>query len=315
MKRVVQMMILLSMICLAAGPGSQAQEPPALATLRISVWPEFDRPDVLVIYRGLLADDTPLPAPLEIRMPIDVVTPSAVAFVDESGERLNLDYTMRVDGNQRVVSFELPSLGFQVEYYDALPVRDAGQRSYTFDYEAHYAVEQLGVEFQVPLTAGDFQLEPPADSVITESDGLVYHLVEAGPLAPGERRSWTLSYEKDNADLTFPALQGQQTPAVQPTQAAPVQEDTSTVLIFIIAFVALVTVGAAAFWLGRRTASEGEPAVEAAFPARKKRQDLGRGTDAYCHKCGAQLRADSEFCHKCGTAVRGADVAAGADKE
>lgn len=308
MKRTAQIIILFCIIGLAVAPGSQAQEPPVVATLQISVWPEFDQLDVLVIYRGWLAADTPLPAPLEIRMPAGVVAPSAVAFVDESGQRLNLDYTTRVEENEQVVSFELPTLGFQLEYYDALPIADTGRRSYTLDYKAHYAVEQLSVEFQVPLMARNFELEPPADSVVTETDGLVYHLVEANPLAQGEARSWTLRYDKDNTDLTFPALQQQQTPAVQPTQAAPAGEDSSTVLIFFVAFVALVAVGATTFWLGRRTAGEGEPTVEAALSARKKRQGMGRATDAYCHKCGTRLRADAEFCHRCGTTVRVADL-------
>lgn len=310
MKRKVQILILIFALGLAAGPGLLAQEPPdldqaapSLATLRISLWPEFDRPDVLVIYRGLLVVDTSLPVPVEVRIPANVGDPTALAYVDEAGQRLNLVYTSRMEGGERVVSFELPTLAFQLEYYDALPVDDVGQRSYTFDYQADHTIRELSVEFLAPPTARNFALVPPADSVVPESS-LVYHVAQVGALAQGETRSWTFRYHKDNADLTASILQREQAPSALPTVAAPVEGDSSTVLIFFVAFVALVAVGAAAFWLGRRTGSEAEPPIEALFPGRKKRQGPVRGSEIFCYKCGTQLRPDSEYCHKCGAAVR-----------
>lgn len=319
MKRTAQILILTSILCLAllAGPGLASnagmaiqdgltEEAPSLATLQISLWPEFDRPDVLVIYRGLLPEEMSLPVPLEISIPAGVTAPSAVAYVDEAGQRLNLEYTSRVEGDARIVSFALPSLGFQLEYYDALPIETTGRRSYTFDYRADYDVADLGIEFQVPPTAQEFVLEPPADSVVPESGGVVYHLVQAGALTQGETRSWTFRYDKDNPDLTLAILEQaqEQAPSALPTQGAPAGEDNSTVLIFFVAFVALVAVGGVAFWLGRRTVSDQAPEAEAPMPARKKRAGRGIGQGAFCHKCGTQLRSDSEYCHKCGAAVR-----------
>lgn len=303
MKRVAQILILTSILCLAAGPGLAAEGAPVLATLQISLWPEYDRPGVLVIYRGLLAEDTTLPAPMEIRIPAAIGIPTALAYVDGAGQRLNLPYTTRTEGEDLVVSFEVPTLSWQLEYYASLPTDDAGRRTYTFDYRADYAVSDLGVEFQVPPTATGFSLDPPADSVIPESNGLVYHVVQAGAMAQGESRSWTFVYDKDNSDLTAPPSAQQQTPSALPTTATAAG-DSSTILIFFVAFVALVAVGAVAFWLGRRTGGEDEAVAEVPFPARKKRQARGRGGVAFCYRCGAELRLDSEFCHKCGADVR-----------
>ena len=311
MKRTAQILTLVSVVCMAllgqvslAAQASQGEEPPAISTLQISLWPEFDRPDMLVIYRGLLTPDTPLPAPMEIRIPAGAGAPSAVAYVDDQGQRLNLEYTTQVEGEELVVSFDLPTQSFQLEYYETLPMEETGERTYTFDFGVEYAIGELTVEFQVPPTARDFSLDPAADSVVSDSGDLAYHLVQLGPLAQGETRSWTLSYDKDNAELTVTSLDQGQAPAAEPAAALPTGGGDSTVLIFVIAFVALVAVGAASFWLGRRTGSEEEPPVEAPFPARKKRPGRGKGPGLYCHKCGAELRLDSEFCHKCGTAVR-----------
>lgn len=316
MKRTAQILTLVSVVCMAllgqaslAAQASQGEEPPAVSTLQISLWPEFDRPDMLVIYRGLLTPDTPLPAPMEIRIPAGAGAPSAVAYVDDQGQRLNLEYTTQVEGEELVISFDLPTQSFQLEYYDVLLMEETGERTYTFDFGAEYAVGELTVEFQVPPTARDFSLDPAADSVVSDSGDLAYHLVQLGPLSQGETRSWTLSYDKGNSELTVTLLDQGQAPAAEPAvappaAAPPTEGGDSTVVIFVIAFVALVAVGAASFWLGRRTGSEEEPPVEAPFPARKKRPGRGKGLGFYCHKCGAELRLDSEFCHKCGTAVR-----------
>lgn len=296
-----------------------AQEVPVLSDLEISLWPEYDRPEVLVIYRGLFAEDTPLPVPVEIFIPARVGQPTAVAYVGEGGQRLNQEHTTRVEGDWLVVAFELPTLGFQLEYYDALPVDSAGQRQHTYTYTADYPITDLNLDFQVPPTAQGFVLEPAADSVITESDGLVYHLVNAEALAQGEERSWTFAYQKNNADLTSAELtvSGFVQPETPVPAAPPAAEgtDNSTVLIFLVAFVALIAVGAVAFWLGRRTQPlQPEPPAS----PRPKRRGSGRGSQIqhqrlplsggqeapFCHQCGAELRADSDFCHKCGTAVR-----------
>ena len=308
--------ILLILIFLVVVLGSQAlaQDVPLLSDLGVSLWPEYDRPEVLVIYRGVFAEDTPLPIPVEISIPARVGQPTAVAYVDESGQRLNQEYTTRVSGDSLVVMFELNTVGFQLEYYDALPPDAEGRREYTYAYTADYPVTDLNLDFQVPPTAQGFVLDPPADSAITEADGLVYNLVNVGALAKGEERSWTFAYQKDNEELTVSTFTQPDT-TVPATAGAAEGADNSTILIFLVAFVALIVVGGTAFWLGRRTQPlQSEPPA----PSRPKRRGSGGGSQTphqrlpssggqealFCHHCGAQLRADSDFCHKCGTAVR-----------
>lgn len=307
-KRTVWGLVLL--LLLLAWP-ARAQETPTLANLEISLWPEFDRPEVLVIYRGLFAADTSLPIPVEIRIPASAGQPTAVAYVVE-GERLNQEHTVRQEGEWLVVSFELTAYGFQLEYYDALTTDAEGKREYTFAYTADYPITALSLDVQVPPTAQDFGLEPAADAVVTEGDGLTYHQVHLGSLEKGDTHTWTFAYRKDNPDLTvalFAEPEGT-APAVSEAPAASPGTDNTTAWIFLAAFVALLAVGAGAFWLGRQT----QPVVEA--PRRQKRRGSGRrssppppGTPAgdevrFCHKCGAQLRPDAEFCHQCGASVR-----------
>ena len=330
-------------------PGSVlAQEPepseegPVLSDLELSFWPEFDRPEVLVMYRGRFAAGTRTPVPVEVRIPASVGPPTAVAYVDESGQRLNQEHTTRVDGDQLVVSFELPTLGFQLEYYDSLPIDSAGQRAFTYTYTADYPITALRLEFQVPPTAQAFTLDPLADSVVPESDGLTYHFVQAGSVAQGETRQWEFTYQKADSELTVSAFLEAETPAQllaagQPAPSAVEAADKSNAWVFLLALVALAAVGAGAFWLGRRS---GQPSIPgrrqrvSSSARRGKRRGSGKspqphkdqpanspqairttsrpretsapGSDEtlFCYKCGAHLRSESEYCHECGAAVR-----------
>jgi len=311
MKRLI-LTLVLSLTVLAGI--AQAQETTSLSTLEVSLWPEYDRPDLLVIYRGLLAEGTPLPVSLEIRIPARVGQPHAVAFVGQDGQPFNQQYTTRVEGDWLVVSFRLGEQGFLLEYYDPLPIDEAGQRQYTYSYVADYPVSSMLVELQEPLSAEALVLYPPADSSRTASDGLVYHVLEAGALDQGEERSWTFAYQKDNADLTVSAFAQPEAPVAAPE---PVSTDNSTVLIFLVAFVTLIAVGAAAFWLGGRTQPMSQTMLSSARP--QKRRGSGGGSKSqrpqvagldradaiFCRQCGTELRSDSVFCHRCGTAVHG----------
>ena len=80
-----------------------AQDAPALSSLEIALWPEYDRPEVLVIQQGLFASDTSLPVPVEIRIPARVGQPTAVAYVGEGGQRFNQEYTTRVEGDEKIL--------------------------------------------------------------------------------------------------------------------------------------------------------------------------------------------------------------------
>lgn len=286
-----------------------AQDEPTLSNLEISLWPEFDQPEVLVIYRGLFAPETSLPVPVEVRIPARVGQPTAVAYVGEGGQRFNQEYSTQVEGDELVVTFELANLGFQLEYYDELPVNSTGQREYSYTYAADYPLTTLNLEVQVPPTAGAFTLDPPADSVVPEADGLTYHLAQRGPLAQGETESWTFTYQKDDAKLTVSAFE--QTPTPESAESlGSGGSDNSAVLVFLIAFVALIGVGAGAFWLGRRAQPISQEAPPP--PGRRKRRGSGRGAQLqqgssemmFCYRCGAQVRSDADFCHKCGAAVR-----------
>ena len=54
-----------------SSPGRAYAQSPSLTfdTLSVALWPEFDRPETLVIYRAQLDANTPLPAELSFMLP------------------------------------------------------------------------------------------------------------------------------------------------------------------------------------------------------------------------------------------------------
>ena len=231
--------------------------------------------------------------------------------MNDAGDRLNQAHTTRVEGDDLVVSFELPTLAFQLEFYDSLPVDAAGQRDYAYAYTADYPVAAVSIEFQEPPTAQGFTLDPPADSVGPRTDALTYHVAEPGAMEQGETKSWILTYQKPNEELTSAGFVEPEAPA--PAPAPETSSNRTTVLIFLVAFLALVGVGAAAFWLGRQTQT---PDTAPTPPRRQKRRGSGRGPRPqqqaspsqneeamFCYKCGTPIRSEAEFCHKCGSLV------------
>jgi hypothetical protein len=232
-----------------------------------------------------------------------VGSPTAVAYVGEDGGRYNLQYTTRVENEEVVVAFDLPTLGFQLEYYDALPIDPSGGRAYDFAYAANYPVRDLVFEVQVPPTAEGFELDPEAGEVQAGADELLYHRLRAGPLAQGETFELSFRYSKEGDELTSSGSQQPPAAGAPSTEEPAAGEGGSTVALFVVAFVALLGVGIGAYWLGQRTQS---PAPQA--PVRRPRRRGGGGGGSrqktFCHKCGVELRPDSEFCHGCGAQVR-----------
>ena len=318
MKRFVLIMA-LALVALAWSGPVRAQDAPTLAGLEVSLWPEYDRSELLVIYRGELDAAVPLPAAVEIAIPARAGQPTAVAYVDEAGQRLTQQYTTRIEGDLLIVAFSLITPRFQIEYYDALPVDSAGKRTYTFAYTADYTIAALNLEFQMPPTAMGLGLDPPADTSVVGQEGLTYHLRQVGALAAGDTRQWTFSYVKTATALTAAGL----APAPTATPTAAGGTGDSTVWIFLVAFVALIAVGVTGFWLvnraqpapvpaarqpqKRRGSGRGERSPQPRPEARPQVQPLppANGEARFCHQCGSELRSDSAFCHVCGTSVRG----------
>lgn len=181
---------------------ARAVREPTIERLRVSLWPEYDRPDVLVMLDGELASEVTLPATLALPIP-EGVTPHAVAWRDATGLKV-ANHRLETRNGHPLVSMTLPKRGFHLEYYAPLERKD-GHRGYTFEWPGSVAVAKLTYEVQVPAGATDFVVRPAASSSRIGSDGLTYRMGELGAIRSGRRERLEVSYEKDTDTLSAAA--------------------------------------------------------------------------------------------------------------
>ncbi len=334
---------LLGGLCLLfGGQGAvlaQETTPLRLSALEISLWPEFDRPELLVIVQGRLADDVSLPVRLTLTIPREAGEPHAVAWVAQDGALLQAAYDLeQVSGGIAVTYTALEGRSFQLEYYlDALQVKGQ-QRQFTFDYRLDIATDELVLELQQPAGATNVVSDPPATETSIGFAGLTYHRLTLQDLAAGQNVEWQIHYDKSGLRLSAETL---------PTEeAAAATTDSSLGSNAAFGAVAVVGVALAAalagLWIvGSRRQTEAQRARaqsrQARSPKPRKRKDrkgapprpksltpsapvqdrpaplaepaAWEGADypagSFCHQCGVALKEDALFCHRCGARRKG----------
>lgn len=244
-KKPVGLIVLLFFVLALAGPvlGQEALLP--MQQLEVGVWPEYDKPQVLVIYNGLLVNNTGEPFAGEVRYRLPQGAQVNMVCELEKGMVCQPYDTVKGENGIEVVwrpSRELqPGETFPVmfEYYYQ-PVAGPGERNLEFIYQEAFPVEQLKVAVQQPLRAENFQVDPSADYVNQEEvsgQQFAYHNYQFNDVAAGQQLAFQISYQKPDV-----------TPSVTPatTTSPPEQEPQSpspfntTVVVILVAFVAIL---------------------------------------------------------------------------
>ncbi len=214
MKRCLQVMtIVLVVLGFGSVLSAQMQGELSLASLRVGLWPEYDRSALLVIYWGELAESTTYPATVSFRIPSSVAAPHVVAAQPESGANVDeVGYESEIFGDWRVITFETNGPRFQLEYYDSLE-RNGDTRSPGFVWPGDYDVAVFSVELQQPPHSQNLTTSPSlASSGVNPDDNLTYFGAQYSGFAAGEEYRLEISYTRDTDELTaalLSALQSQ----------------------------------------------------------------------------------------------------------
>ena len=283
-------------------PVAAAQEAIRLATLQVSLWPEFDQPATLVILDGRLDPSVALPAELTVRIPARTGSPHAVAVTGVDEALLTAAYTTQSAGDDIIILFQTPSPGFRVEYYDPALLFESDARQYAFAWQTDYAVAAAAVRVQQPVGASELVGEPALTLVGPGQDGLNYYQLALGALRPGDTVAVRFSYAKTGSALSADALGGEGLAAGQsgpvPQTVTPQADNSLPLVVGAVALgLALLGGGIAAYLRSRRP-------VRAAGAGRGGRrtaaQATKRPTSAFCTQCGQPLVAGDRFCRHCG---------------
>ncbi len=305
-------------IVLSSAPPARAQQPAGLEIqqLQVDLWPQYDDPRLLVIYKGDLS--APPDQPLRFPIPAGAKV-NAVAHLDDQDSLINETWDSQPSGDQQVITFTPATARFQLEYY--LDVISAGpDRSFTVNIDVDgQTVNSLGIAVQQPAGAANLQGEPALSGPVAGFQGLSYFSRQLQNVQSGQTVRQTVTYTKSDDTLTVDQIG----PAGSDAASSPSSDassgsgfatnlaDRSATRFWLpIGAAVVILMGLALIGVGALRARQQD--VEAVRPAARRRGRRTRpqraadegGHASFCHQCGAPFEPADQFCGECGAPRR-----------
>lgn len=282
-------------VCLLFPFSVSAQQDVALSNVSVQLWPEYDRPSMLVIVDFKVAPMTPLPVDLTFRIPSDSNL-IAVALEDEGGNLLNANFAPpAIEGEWQsfVVSVE-KNVTYRFEYYQPLMFNN-NDRVFTYVWNNLYAVKNLSINVLEPIDAKNFTSEPAYVSV-QQVDGLNYYEGQAMKVESNQEVRYSLQYTKSTDTLVS------EPQAIQSSQ--PLDEDTagrmsmSKLYPYVLGGLGVLAIagGLAFYWRASRA-----PVKKTRRRKNTSAEEDENKTARYCSQCGSRAKMEDKFCRTCGS--------------
>jgi len=301
-KKIFYLIPILIFIAILTSSPVIAQSAPGFSKMVINIWPEYDRPGVLVFYRITLSAQSSLPVTLSLRIPKAAEEPFNVAMKDVDGRLDTLRFTSVNEGEWIRVTFTTPVPEVQFEYYDP-SIRESGtNRQFDYLWPGDYNIESLVLNIQQPLDASEFQIKPAMGTGQIKPDGFTYFESVVGEVNAGVTFTIHMEYDKKESSLSAPS---QSVEPVEPITTNTVGWETlNEVLPYILSGLGLFLIIGGVYWYWRSG-----KAITTAFRkryaiSRAKEQDAGT-PDIFCHRCGRKALHEDIFCRSCGSKLRG----------
>src|SRR5215471_6174416 len=155
---------------------SQASAPAAdlvMARLRLSIWPEYDDPRVLIMLRGEMTPRQAFPASITLPIPKGAEIIGA-GMISEQNELLRHPHQVLPGDTQDTLQLNLPVPRFFVEFYYNPFTTSGPEKRFVYHAPTTYPIELFEVDIQQPLKATDFTLDPAPIERMTDNQGFTY---------------------------------------------------------------------------------------------------------------------------------------------
>jgi hypothetical protein len=286
--------------------GVYAQTPLTLSSLQVQIWPEYDKPSVLVIYNMTLSDTTTYPAEVSVRIPSAAGQPFAVADRQPDGKLYNISYSLEEDGDWVAINFTATSPDIRIEYYDPGISTDGNARHFQYVWPGDYAVSQFLIEVQQPAGATDMSISPSLGPGTTRPDTLVYYTQDIGAIPAGQNISITMDYNKTTDTLTAETVPVE--PSAPIPQSTPQDFNLTTWLPWILGIIGagLIIGGILWFWQsGKQRPASGSRRRRSKSSTNEPGLAVNTTEDSvYCSQCGKRASPGDLFCRSCGAQIR-----------
>lgn len=281
---------------LAAVIPARAQEGvERLAWLTVELWPDYDRPEMLILMTGAVPDGTSLPATVSVPLP-GAATINAVARITDDNALIDDVAYSTGDGS---LTLTTPDRRFRVEYYAPYET-SRGQRSYTFNWLADVTVEEMAVAVQEPEEATSLEVEPAAVEVVPGFEDFTYHNLPPETVPAGTPYTVTVTYE----------MEGGEGGVLQNANWPILLAGGGGLLVLLALAWQLWGERLAGIVGGGRKARKPRPARRkgaeraGAQRAQKKKGESSRRAK-FCHQCGEKVQSGDRFCRNCGARLKG----------
>lgn len=282
-------LFLLFFFTLANGQETKA---PQIKEMKVALWPEYDDPRVLMMYRGIFGDGAPSRVTFLVPKGGEV---NQACSLTAKEEHLCQVYDLEDKGDYRRVSYNLPEPRFLLEIYMPLTVNEAN-KSARLTFSSLYPVQELTLEVQKPLRAENFRTVPATTLSHKDDQGLEYSTLRVGELKAGKKVDFRVDYQKADSRPSVAKRSG------------PGGGATASSSWFLIITVALFS-AAVIMFLGYLTASRRRRVAVpvSARPAQSVDPEPAAGEGQFrprfCFKCGGKLVAGASFCSSCGAGL------------
>lgn len=270
-----------------------------LDSLTVELWPDYDRPSLLVLLTGTLPEATALPATVRLPLPPGAEL-HAIARFNEAGALIS-DVESSDTGDE--LTLTTPGRRFRVEYYVPYEI-DGDAHSFTFEWLSDLTIDAVSATVQQPLAAIDMRITPePTGSAADRGDGLNYFQIAPRPLASGEPFTVEGTYTVETPTLSAPPAT---LPAGGDTAASETPATGGLNPLWLLAIPIALGLVIGAWYLGRQQGSgrARKPKPSRTTAATRPTTDSKQAAAGFCHNCGQPAQAGDVFCRKCGTALK-----------
>jgi hypothetical protein len=291
-----------------AQPHNEQSEDTVFESINVDIWPEYDRPSVLIIYHARLSAQVSLPATIIFRIPAASGKPFAVAWKSEDNALYDLNYNSKPAGEWTEIQFSTPAPDIQIEYYDPGLKKTGIRREFTYRWPGNHTVQNLSLQIQQPINATNMKFVPGTGSGRTGNTGLVYYSLLVGQVSSGTTFNLALSYDKADDTLT----NSQQFQTAQPNQPLDGGVSGRVALDQFLPWsvgglgLMLIAAGLLWYWKTGRISNNRSALKHARHSRSEKRAPNAESNNevTFCHQCGKKAAPGDVFCRACGTRLR-----------
>ncbi len=287
---------------------AHAQSAPTIEQLLVQIWPEYDRPDMLVLMDFTLAGTGNTPQPVTFRLPANA-TIHAVAREMDGALVVEEAQTVREGGWVQVTLNAIPGVNYHLEYYAPL-AREGNRRSYTWVWAGTYQVNSLVVSVLPPPNATDWAFTPEMQMGMGADGATLIYSGDFGTQAAGQPFSLNLAYDKADSTLTADTLMAAGAPTDEPAEVPPSRSiQLADNLPLVLAGLGLVLLGGGVFFYFRSAEEEAPPVAkgkkkQGAKARGERKKSKKKSETRYCPQCGRRAEPGDRFCRSCGARLR-----------